>query len=104
MAFVADDPAPLELGEISMARFVNEAGLKPIGNNLFLETEASGEAETGTPGEEGLGILRQGYLESSNVNIIEQITQLITAQRAYEMNSKSIQTADQMMQTANQLK
>lgn len=104
MAYSADEPAPVELGEISMAQFINETGLKPIGNNLFLETEASGEAETGRPGEDGLGILRQGYLENSNVNIIEQITQLITAQRAYEMNSKSIQTADQMMQTANQLK
>lgn len=104
MAYVENDPAPVELGEITMARFINEAGLKPIGNNLYVETAASGEAETSRPGEDGMGILRQGYLETSNVNIIEQITQLITAQRAYEMNSKSIQTADQMMQTANQLK
>lgn len=104
MAYGPDDPAPVELGEITLVRFVNEAGLKPVGNNMLLETAASGEPEVGTPGEEGLGILRQGYLESSNVNIIEQITQLITAQRAYEMNSKSIQTADEMMQTANRLK
>ena len=104
MAYFDSDPAPVELGQITMARFLNEPGLRPIGNNLFVETAASGAVETGTPGAEGMGILRQGYLETSNVNIIEQITRLITAQRAYEMNSKSIQTADQMMQTANQLK
>lgn len=104
MAYVENDPQPVELGEITMATFINEAGLKPIGNNLLVETAASGEAQIANAGEDGMGILRQGYLESSNVNVIEQITQLITAQRAYEMNSKAIQTADQMMQTSNQLK
>lgn len=104
MAYVDDDPTPLELGQLSLATFVNEAGLKPIGNNLLEETTASGEASVVNPGDDGIGVIRQGYLENSNVNIIQQITDLISAQRAYEMNSKAIETADQMLSTANQIK
>ncbi len=104
MAYVDNDPAPVELGQLTMATFLNEAGMKPIGNNILEETTASGEPTLITPGEPGVGIIRQGYLENSNVNIIQQITDLISAQRAYEMNSKAIETADQMLSTANQIK
>jgi len=103
-AFVGKDPNPVELGQITMATFVNDAGMKPIGNNLLESTSASGEAATIVPGDQGAGIIRQGYLENSNVNVIQQITSLISAQRAYEMNSKAIQTADQMLSTANRIK
>ena len=78
--------------------------MKPLGNNLLAATVASGDATQANPGDPAVGILRQGYLENSNVNIIQQITDLISAQRAYEMNSKSIETADQMMSTANQIR
>lgn len=104
MAFLENETTPTELGQLTMATFLNEAGLKPIGNNLLEETSASGEATTVSPGDAGVGVIRQGSLENSNVNIIQQITDLIQAQRAYEMNSKSIETADQMLQTANQIK
>ncbi|KAA9009974.1 flagellar basal-body rod protein FlgG [Histidinibacterium aquaticum] len=104
MAFVENDPEPVELGQLTLTSFMNESGLRPIGNNTFLETEASGEPVPAVPGDPGLGIIRQGHLEGSNVNIIQQITDLISAQRAYEMNSKAIETADQMMNTANQVR
>ncbi|MGD9863428.1 MAG: flagellar basal-body rod protein FlgG [Pseudodonghicola sp.] len=104
MAYVDNDPTPVELGQLTMATFLNEAGMKPIGNNMLEETTASGEPTLINPGEPGVGIVRQGYLENSNVNIIQQITDLISAQRAYEMNSKAIETADQMLSTANQIK
>ena len=104
MAYVEADPAPVELGRLNMATFTNEGGLKPLGDNLMIATTASGDPLAANPGDPGVGILRQGYLEGSNVNIIQQITDLISAQRAYEMNSKAIETADQMMSTANQIK
>ncbi len=104
MAYVENQTEPTELGQLTMATFINDAGLKPMGNNLMEQTTASGDATTVVPGDPGVGELRQGYLETSNVNIIQQITDLISAQRAYEMNSKSIETADQMLQTANQIK
>lgn len=104
MAYVDNDSTPVELGQLTLATFLNEAGLKPIGNNLLEQTAASGDATSATPGDPGVGVVRQGYLENSNVNIIQQITDLISAQRAYEMNSKAIETADQMLSTANQLK
>lgn len=104
MAYVEDETTPVELGQITLATFLNEAGLKPVGDNLMEVTAASGEAVEATPGTPGVGITRQGYLENSNVNIIQQITDLIAAQRAYEMNSKAIETADQMMTTTNQIK
>ena len=104
MAYVDGNPTPVELGQITLATFINEAGMRPLGNNLMEATTASGDATTVNPGDTGAGIIRQGYLEASNVNVIQQITDLISAQRAYEMNSKTIETADQMMTTANQVR
>lgn len=95
---------PQNVGQIQLARFQNEAGLTAIGNNLFLETDASGGATTANPNSTGYGSLLQGYLETSNVNVVEEITNLITAQRAYEMNSKVIETSDQMMATVTNIR
>lgn len=92
------------LGQLELATFVNPAGLEAIGSNLLLETESSGPAVTGVPGSEGLGTVLQGHLESANVNPVQEITQLITAQRAYDMNSKVIQASDEMMATVTQLR
>ncbi|MGL2411264.1 flagellar basal-body rod protein FlgG [Helicobacter pylori] len=92
------------IGQITLANFVNPAGLHSIGDNLFSITNASGDAIVGNPDSQGLGKLRQGFLELSNVRLVEEMTDLITAQRAYEANSKSIQTADAMLQTVNSLK
>lgn len=103
-AYVGNATTPTQLGQITMATFINEAGMRPIGNNLLKATAASGDPVTANPGDAGVGILRQGYIENSNVNIIQQITDLIAAQRAYEMNSKAIQTADQMMSSTSQIK
>ncbi|KAB2889469.1 MAG: flagellar basal-body rod protein FlgG [Desulfobulbaceae bacterium] len=102
-AVIGDDTEPTEIGTIELAIFTNNAGLSAIGRNLFLETAASGTATTGVPGEEGFGTLIQTYLEGSNVNIVEEVANMITTQRAYEINSKTIQTSDEMMQTTNQL-
>ena len=104
MAYVESQAGPVELGQITLATFTNDAGMKPMGNNLLIATQASGDPTQGNPGDPGIGILRQGYLEGSNVDIVQQITDLISAQRAYEMNSKTIETADQMMSTANQVR
>jgi len=92
------------VGQIQLARFQNEAGLESVGNNLYLETPASGSATTGNPQSAGFGTILQGFLETSNVNAVEEITNLISAQRAYEMNSKVIQTADQMMSTLSTMR
>ncbi|OOC19165.1 flagellar basal-body rod protein FlgG [Helicobacter pylori] len=92
------------IGQITLASFVNPAGLHSMGDNLFSITNASGDAIVGNPDSQGLGKLRQGFLELSNVRLVEEMTDLITAQRAYEANSKSIQTADAMLQTVNSLK
>ncbi|GAA8820810.1 flagellar basal-body rod protein FlgG [Helicobacter pylori] len=92
------------IGQITLANFVNPAGLHSMGDNLFSITNASGGAIVGNPDSQGLGKLRQGFLELSNVRLVEEMTDLITAQRAYEANSKSIQTADAMLQTVNSLK
>ena len=89
--------APANVGQLDLATFSNEAGLLAIGDNLFLETPASSTPTTGTPGSTGIGTIQQGFLETSNVNVVEEISNLITAQRAYEMNSKVIETSDQMM-------
>jgi len=94
--------APQTVGNIQLAGFVNPAGLQPVGDNLFVETAASGAPQTGTPGENGLGTLVHGALESSNVNVVEELVNMIETQRAYEMNSKAIDTADQMLQFASQ--
>lgn len=94
----------VNLGQIQTANFVNPAGLEAVGDNLFIETEASGAPQVGAPDSENFGAIRQGALENSNVNVVEEITQLISAQRAYEMNSKIIQTSDEMLQTVTQLR
>lgn len=95
---------PQNVGQLTLANFINEAGLLAIGENLMLETPASGTAITGTPGSTGFGTLQQGFLETSNVNVVDEITNLISAQRAYEMNSKVIETADQMMSTLGNIR
>jgi len=100
----AGDPTPSEVGTIELARFVNPAGLISTGRNLYTTSEASGDDMTGTPGEDGLGTLAQGFLEMSNVSVVDEMVNMITAQRAYETNSKSIQTADEMLQLANNIK
>lgn len=100
----ADDPVPSEIGTIQLARFVNAAGLRSLGKNLFVPTEASGDEIVGTPGENGFGTIAQGFLEMSNVSVVDEMVSMITAQRAYETNSKVIQTSDDMLQMANNLK
>ena len=85
-----------DLGQLTLATFANEAGLAPLGDNLFQETAASGPANVGVPGDPGFATVQQGYLENSNVDPVKEITELIAAQRAYEMNSKVIQAADEM--------
>lgn len=97
-------PEPQVVGQLELATFFNEAGLEAIGDNLLLETAASGPATVGTPGEAGYGQLLQGYTEASNVDAVTEITALIVAQRAYEMNSKVITTADEMLSVASQVK
>ena len=103
-ATLAGDPAPQDLGAFDLARFINPAGLDAIGDNLFLETAASGAANRGQPSTVGFGFLQQGFLETSNVNAVTEISSLITAQRAYEMNSKVITTTDEMLRTVTQLR
>lgn len=98
------EPALQTVGQLQLATFVNEAGLEAIGGNLFKETAASGQATIGAPGEPGFGTLAQGFLEASNVNPVSEITALISAQRAYEMNSRVVKTADEMLATNSQLR
>ncbi len=100
----AGDATPTEIGTVQLARFVNPAGLRSLGKNLFSPTNASGDEITGTPGENGFGTLAQGFLEMSNVSVVDEMVNMITAQRAYETNSKVITTADDMLQLANNLK
>ncbi len=100
----AGDSTPSEIGTIELARFVNSAGLISMGKNLFITSEASGDEMTGTAGENGLGTLAQGFLEMSNVSVVDEMVNMITAQRAYESNSKAIQAADEMLQLANNVK
>ena len=101
-AIVAGESEPTQLGTVETARLVNPAGLQPIGDNLLVETAASGAPQTGAPGLEGRGSIRSGALESSNVNVVEELVDMIETQRAYEVNSKMIQAADEMMKNANQ--
>ena len=103
LAQVAGQTTPQTVGQLQLANFANEAGLEALGSNLFQETPAAGSAVTGNPGAVGFGTINQGMLETSNVDVVTEITNLITAQRAYEMNSKVIQTSDQMMSTLNQI-
>lgn len=98
---IAGNAAPTQVGNIQTADFINPAGLQPMGQNLFLETAASGAPQAGTPGLNGLGRVLQGSLETSNVNTVEELVNMIESQRAYEMNSKAISTADQMLQYLN---
>jgi flagellar basal-body rod protein FlgG len=100
---VAGQSAPQEVGQLAIASFVNPAGLDPKGQNLWAETAASGAPQAGVPGSNGLGTLQQGYVETSNVNVVEELVAMIQTQRAYELNSKAIQTSDQMLQRLGQL-
>ena len=102
-AILSDSTTSTEIGQFETVTFTNNGGLLAVGNNLFRETDASGNAVTGTPGSDGYGKLLQTYLEGSNVNIVEEMAAMITTQRAYEINSKSIQTSDEMMQTTNNM-
>lgn len=101
-ARVIGQVAPVQLGNIPITNFINPAGLEAVGGNLFLETASSGNAQQGTPGTDGIGSIKQGVLESSNVEVVEELVNMITTQRAYEMNSKVISAADQMLQFLNQ--
>lgn len=101
---IAGQVAAQNVGTIELATFPNEGGLEAQGDNILLESPASGTATTGQPGQTGFGRLTQGFIEASNVNVVEEITSLITAQRAYEMNSKVIQASDEMMAQLNQLR
>ncbi|GAB4165804.1 MAG: flagellar basal-body rod protein FlgG [Geothermobacteraceae bacterium] len=102
-AFLDGSSAGSQLGQIELAKFSNPAGLFSLGRNLLKETPASGAPTTGIPGELGLGTLSQGYLEGSNVSVMEEMVNMIAGQRAYEINSKAIKTADEMLQMTNQL-
>jgi flagellar basal-body rod protein FlgG len=98
------NPTPQTIGQLELANFLNEGGLEAVGGNLFMESGASGPPNVAAPGEPGFGTLMQNYTEASNVDSVSEITALIVAQRAYEMNSKVITTADQMLQTTSQLR
>jgi len=100
-ASIQGQSTPQSIGQITLANFANEAGLNPLGGNLYQQTEASGPPVTGIPGETGFGTVNQGYLESSNVDPVQEITNLIAAQRAYEMNSKVITAAGEMLATVS---
>ncbi|MBS0507253.1 MAG: flagellar basal-body rod protein FlgG [Proteobacteria bacterium] len=102
-ATVAGNPQPQQLGQLAMSNFVNPAGLQPVGQNMYKESAASGPPQQGQPGTNGLGVMRQGFLETSNVNVVEELVTMIQTQRAYEMNSKAIQTSDQMLAKLAQL-
>ena len=99
----AGSAAPTTVGTIQLATFINAAGLSSHGQNLYLETAASGTAATNTPGTNGTGLINQGYVETSNVNVAEELVNMIQAQRAYELNSKAITTSDQMLQKLTQI-
>jgi flagellar basal-body rod protein FlgG len=103
-ATIAGQSTPQQLGQLTIANFINEAGLQALGNNLFQQTAASGQATVGVPGDTAFGVIQQGYLEASNVDPVSEITNLISAQRAYEMNSKVIQAADQMSGTISNMR
>ena len=99
---VPGDAQPSQIGQVQIASFINTAGLQPLGDNMFAETAASGAPQVGTPGVEGLGEINQNMLESSNVNMVEEMVNMIETQRAYEVNSKVISTVDGMMQYVTQ--
>ncbi len=97
----AGESAPVQVGNIQLVDFINETGLQPRGENLFLETASSGSPTPGTPGQSGLGTMIQGSLETSNVNVVEELVNMIETQRTYEVNSRAIETADSMLQYVN---
>ena len=94
---VGDATTPTEVGQLQLSRFINKAGLKSIGDNLYLETAASGSATDGAPGDVGFGDVAQRFLEAANVNAVSELSDLISAQRAYEMNARVISASDEMM-------
>lgn len=100
---VGNETTLTQVGQVQLARFQNPAGLETIGQNLFRETDASGDPVTGTPGEEGFGQIAQGFIEASNVSIVDELIQLIIAQRAFETNSRAVDVADQLLSIANNL-
>ncbi len=102
-AAVSGQTNPVQIGTITLTNFINPAGLNSIGNNLYLQTSASGAPQVGTPGQNGLGTIQQGFLEMSNVNLVGQMVSMITAQNAYTIDSKAITIANQMLQTAASL-
>jgi len=102
-ATVAAERQPIDVGQIELANFVNAAGLNPIGDNLYTATEASGEALRSVPGQNGMGSIAQGFLEASNVRLIDEMINLIVAQRAYEINSKVVQASDELLSISNSL-
>jgi flagellar basal-body rod protein FlgG len=102
-ASIPGTTAPQSIGTITTASFINPAGLEPKGQNIYAETVASGQPNVGTPNTNGLGALMQGFVETSNVNVVQELVSMIQTQRAYEMNSKAIQTSDQMLQKLGQL-
>lgn len=96
--------APTEVGQIQISRFTNPAGLKAGGKNLFRPSDSSGEAITGSPGSEGMGTIGQGFIEMSNVNVVEEMVNMIVSQRAYEINAKAVQASDEMLQVINNMR
>lgn len=94
---------PSQIGQIELAKFINPAGLRSIGRNLYLETQASGAAIAGTPNSQGFGRLSQGFLELSNVSVVDELVNMITAQRAYEINARAVRTSDEILQTTTQI-
>jgi len=100
---VSGQPQPVAQGQIQLATFINPAGLEPRGGNLFAETAASGTPNVAAPGSGAHGALQQGFVEGSNVNVVEELVSMIATQRAYELNSKAIQTSDQMLQRLSQV-
>ena len=100
----AGSTAPTTVGTLTLVKFQNPAGLNSLGRNLLLETTASGAPLTGTPGTQGFGTIAQGFVENSNVKVVDELVALIEAQRAYEINSRTVQTADEMLRTVSDLK
>jgi flagellar basal-body rod protein FlgG len=103
-ATTIENSVPTKIGQLELAKFVNAAGLRSVGSNLYVETPASGEPIVGVAAAEGLGEIMQGYLESSNVDVVEEMVSMITAQRAYEINSKTIKTVEDMLTIATNVK
>lgn len=102
-ANVTGESKPVEIGQLEIANFTNPEGMTPLGDNLYTATQKSGDAIRGTPGDNGLGTIAQGFLETSNVNLVDEMINLVLAQRAYEINSKVVQASDEMMSITNNL-